>query len=117
MSGRTKSGYAPDSAIDSQGKRLRWQCGCRKNGGLLVQLAKPTDPDIDELIDAARDVVRVYREPVGNLNRRTDFTIVVKRLVDLIESSGDTVCECGKPSKINNLTGRPIGCCQDCLPF
>ena len=38
------------------------------------------------LQDAANEVIRVYRSPVGNLHRRMDFTEVVKQLIDLLES-------------------------------
>ena len=44
-------------ALPHNGKRLRWQCGCRQNGGVMVQQWKPGDPDIDELIDAAIRVI------------------------------------------------------------
>jgi len=75
----------PADTIARQGKRVRWQCGCRQRGGVLVQQSKPHDPDIDDLIDAAKAVIRVYREPVGDF--RVDFARVVKRLIDLIEAS------------------------------
>ena len=75
--------YPADATI-VDGRRLRWQCGCRQNGGVLVTPSKNSDPDIDDLIDAAKAVIEVYREPVGNLNRRSDFTNVVMRLIELV---------------------------------
>jgi hypothetical protein len=30
-----------DAVYDSDGKRLRWRCGCRQNGGVQVQAYRP----------------------------------------------------------------------------
>lgn len=32
-------------------------------------------------------------------------------------SNDESVCKCGNPSSVNTITGKPIGCCDECLPF
>jgi hypothetical protein len=40
-----------DAVYDKDGKRLRWQCGCRQNGGVQVQAYRPPKTP-DELREA-----------------------------------------------------------------
>lgn len=42
--------------IDKKGKRLQWQCGCRDHGGVMVQVWRPSDPDIDRMITALKEI-------------------------------------------------------------
>ena len=55
----TRSGNMATETSDESGKRIKWQCGCRQHGGVMVQQWKPGDPDIDELIAAAKEMVAV----------------------------------------------------------
>ena len=31
--------------------------------------------------------------------------------------NNDAVCRCGRESLVNEVTGRHVGCCGDCMPF
>jgi hypothetical protein len=44
------------NTIDKKGKRLQWQCGCRDSGGVMVQQWRPSDPDIDRMIAALKEI-------------------------------------------------------------
>lgn len=46
-------------AVTRYGRRNRWQCGCRQNGGVLVVMAKPDDPDIDSMRLALERIANV----------------------------------------------------------
>jgi hypothetical protein len=48
----------PADATTANGRRLKWQCGCRQNGGVLVQKAKANDPDVDAMIYALKRIVK-----------------------------------------------------------
>jgi hypothetical protein len=58
--------YPADATVDTQGKRLRWQCGCRQNGGTQVTQWRAGDPDIDAIVTAAVAVLRASH--VGDQN-------------------------------------------------
>jgi hypothetical protein len=58
--------YTADATVDMQGKRLRWQCGCRQNGGTQVIQRRKDDPDFDAIIAAATEVLRASH--IGDQN-------------------------------------------------
>ncbi len=76
--------------IDESGKRLRWQCGCRQNGGVMVQLWRPGDPDIDELIEAARAMIATRVRLPSQLQR----TLFSSDLLEAAKDELDDVLSC-----------------------
>jgi hypothetical protein len=64
--GLSEPSYPADSTVDGSGKRLRWQCGCRQNGGTQVIQWRAGDPDIDAIVTAAVAVLRASH--IGDQN-------------------------------------------------